>query len=450
MKKVHKSLLYLLLIAIIVGGVIYAWPRLPIITAYAAKDMCSCVFIAERDPGSIDKQDLSFFPMSLTKEKVNYDEKSVTASLFGLVKRKAVYREGLGCTVIIDYPEEEIRKQSLPAIPPPLYTKDTLWPRGDKLPDSLPAEVDYDKLAEAVDSAFDDPGADPFLKTQGVVVVYDNSLVAEKYSDGFDIYTECLSWSMTKSIINAMVGILVKEGKLDIYQNTEIDEWKTDARSAITINNLIHMNAGLQWVENYFSLSEVTKMLYMRGDMYRYSVTASPEYKPDSVWYYASGMANIISGIIRRTIGNDSVYYTFPYTELFHRIGMNNTVFESDPSGTFVGSSYCFATPRDLARFGILYLNNGIFKGDTILPEWWVKYTTTPANGSDGVYGAFFWLWNPIEFPDVPEDMFFADGFLGQRIFIIPSKKLVVVRTGYSMKDFDMNRFLKNIIEALK
>jgi CubicO group peptidase (beta-lactamase class C family) len=449
MKKILKSLLYLLLIAIVAGGVIYAWPRLPIITAFAAKDMCSCVFIAERDPVSVEKQDLSFFPISLAKTKINYDDRSVTASLFGLVKRKAVYRDGLGCAVIVDFPEEVIRQQSLPAIPPPAYTPDSPWPLGDRLPDSLPSGIDYGKLKEAVDSAFDDPGAEPVLKTQAVVVVYDNTLVTEKYADGFDMYTELLSWSMAKSVTNALAGILVREGKLDIYKSAGIDEWQTDSRSAITIRNLMQMNSGLRWVENYFNISEVTKMLYMRGDMYRYAVTAPLEYKPDSVWYYSSGMPNILSGIMRKTIGNDQAYHSFPYTELFYRIGMRNTVFETDASGNFVGSSYIFATPRDLSRFGMLYLNNGIFEGDTILADWWVKYTTTVANGSDGGYGAFFWLWNQAEFPDVPEDMFFCDGFLGQRIFIIPSEKLVVVRLGYSMADFDMNRFLKNIIGAL-
>jgi CubicO group peptidase (beta-lactamase class C family) len=449
MKKIFKSILYIIILGIIIFGVYWAWKRLPIITSFAAKDMCSCVFIAERDPESIEKQDLSFFPISLAKSKINYDEKSVTASLFGFVKRKAVYRNGLGCAVIVDFPEADIRQQSLPALPSPLNKSDIPWPYGDQVTDSLPVGVNYDKLAEAVDSAFDIPGAEPFKKTQAIVVVYGNTLVAEKYAEGFDKYTECLSWSMAKSITNALVGILVKEGKLDVYQSTGIDEWEADSRSSITVNNLMHMNAGLQWDENYFNLSEVTKMLYMRGDMYRYSVTAPEEYKPDSVWYYASGLANITSGIIRRTIGNDSAYHTFPYTELFNRIGMNNTVFETDPSGTFVGSSYCFATPRDLARFGMLYLNNGVFEGDTIFPDGWVKYTTTPANGSDGGYGAFFWLRTAVEYPDVPEDMFFCDGFLGQRIFIIPSEKLVVVRLGYSMKDFDMNEFLKEIIEAL-
>lgn len=449
MKRIIKSLIYLLIFGIILGAVIFAWPRLPIITAFAAKGMCSCVFIADRDPGSVENQDLDFFPISLAKTKINYDEKSVTASLFGFVKRKAVYRDGLGCAVVVDFPESTIRQQSLTAMPSPVYTAESPWPYGDRLPDSLPEGVDYTKLEEAVNSAFDPPGAEPLRKTHAVVVVYDNVLVAEQYAEGFDVNTECISWSMAKSITNALVGILVKEGKLDIYQSTVIDEWETDSRSAITINNLMHMNAGLEWVENYFNLSEVTKMLYMRGDMYRYSVTAPYQYEPDSVWYYASGLANIISGIIRATIGNDSVYYSFPYAKLFHRIGMNHTVFEADASGTIVGSSYCFASPRDWARFGMLYLNNGIFQGDTILPEWWVNYTTTPATGSDGKYGAFFWLRTPLKFPDVPEDMYFCDGFKGQRIFVIPSKKIVVVRLGYSMADFDMNEFLKNIIGAL-
>jgi len=449
MNKILKNLVWLVLIAIVIAGAVWAWPRLPIITAYAAKDMCSCVFVADRNPESASEEDLSFFPISLATTKVNYDEKSVSASLFGLVKRKAVYREGLGCAVVVDFPEKELRHQSRPYLTPPSITSDTPWPLGDRFQDTLPGGIDYVMLKTSVDSAFDAPGSDPFLKTQAVVVVYDNCLVAEKYAEGFDIYTECLGWSMAKSVNNALLGILVKEGRLDINKPARIDEWQQDERKEITASNLLHMNAGLKWVENYFNLSEVTKMLYMRGNMYRYAITAPYEYRPDSIWYYASGMANILSGMIRNIIGNDSVYLAFPYKELFYKIGMMNATLETDPSGNFVASSYCFATPRDWARLGMLYLNNGVFAGDTILPDWWVKYTTTPAKGSDRLYGAFFWLWNQYEFPDVPKDMYFCDGFLGQRIFIIPSKKLVVVRLGYSMKNFDMNGFLKNIIETL-
>jgi CubicO group peptidase (beta-lactamase class C family) len=317
------------------------------------------------------------------------------------------------------------------------------------LPDTMIPGLDYNKLEQAVAGAFDEPGNEPFKKSQAVIVVYDNIIVTEKYAEGFDMFTECLGWSMAKSVTSALVGILVKEGKLDVYKTTGIDEWQNDERSTITLNNLLHMNSGLQWVENYFNLSDVTKMLYMERDMYEYAISSQLIYDPDSVFYYSSGTANIISGIIRKTTGDDNIYHSFPYIKLFHHIGMVNTVFETDPSGTFVGSSYCFATPRDWARFGMLYLNNGIFEGDTILSEGWIEYTTTPANGSDGRYGALFWLHHQNEFPDVPEDMYFCDGFKGQRIFIVPSKKLVVVRMGYSMENMDMNEFLSNIIAAL-
>jgi len=450
MKKLLGRILYFFLLAVLIGAVIYAWPRLPIITAFAAKGMCSCVFIADRDPESVANQDLSFFPISLATTKVNYDDKSATATLLGLVKRKAIYREGLGCAVVADFPEEDIREQSLPAIPELLYKSDiTTWPLGDLLPDSIIPGLDYDKLEQIVTDAFDEPGSEPFKKSQAVVVIYDNNIVAEKYAEGFDMFTECLGWSMAKSVTSTLVGILVKDGKLNIYETTGIEEWQNDERSTITLNNLLHMNAGLQWVENYFDLSEVTRMLYMKGDMYEYTLHSPLIYKPDSVFCYSSGIANIISGIIRKTINDDDIYHSFPYSRLFHRIGMRNTVFETDPAGTFTGSSYCFATPRDWARFGMLYLNNGVFEGDTILPDWWVKYTTTPANGSAGIYGAQFWLHHHDEFPDVPEDMYFCDGFKGQRIFIIPSKKLVVVRMGYSLENMHMNEFLRNIIATL-
>ncbi len=450
MKKFVRRLLYYFILAMIIVAVIYAWPRLPIITAFAAKGMCSCVFIADRDPESVANQDLAFFPISLAKTKVNYDDKSVTASLLGIVKRKAIYRDGLGCAVVVDIPEEDIRNQSLPAIPELAYEPETSpWPLGDLLPDTLIPGLDYNKLEQVVAGAFDEPGNEPFKKSQAVVVIYDNIIVAEKYAEGFDMFTECLGWSMAKSVTSALVGILVKEGKLGIYETTGIDEWQNDERSTIILNNLLHMNSGLQWIENYFDLSDVTRMLYMRGDMYEYAVGSPLIYEPDSVFYYSSGTANIISGIIRETTGDDDTYHSFPYIKLFHRIGMGNTVFETDPSSTFVGSSYCFATPRDWARFGMLYLNNGIFEGDTILPDRWIKYTTTPANGSDGRYGALFWLHDQNEFPDVPEDMYFCDGFKGQRIFIVPSKKLVVVRMGYSMENMDMNEFLSNIIATL-
>lgn len=439
-----------MLLTVIVAIVVFAWPRFPIITAFAAKDMCSCVFIAGRDPASVEKQDLSFFPISLAKTRINKTEKSVTASLLGLAKRKAVFRQGLGCAVVVDRTEQEIRAQALDTIPAPACDPETsYWPKGNMLHDTLLAGVNYEALDTAVSHFFDAPGSEPFYKTQTVAVVYDNFLVFEKYAPGFDRNTELLGWSMAKTVVNALTGILVKEGSLDINKPAGIEVWANDERRTITIDNLLHMNAGLQWVENYFNLSEVTKMLYMSGDMYEYVVQRPLDYTVGSHWYYCSGYPNLLSGLIRHHLGDDRQYHMLPYRELFSRTGMSSAVFEADASGTFVGSSYCYATTRDWARFGMLYLNKGVFDGDTILAPAWIDYSLTPTNSPDNCYAAMIWLRTPGEFPQGFDDLYYMDGFLGQRVFVIPSKKLVVVRMGYGNGNMDYYKFISGITAAL-
>ena len=252
---------------------------------------------------------------------------------------------------------------------------------------------------------------------------------------------------MAKSYTNALVAMLVKEGKLDINQPIGFPEWKADGRNGITINHLMHMNSGLDWNEDYGNNSDVNIMLHKIGDMAQYTIDKKLLYKPDSVWVYSSGSTNIVSKIIRSKFNTDSAYYTFPYKSLFEKIGMHSAIWEVDASGTYVGSSYIYATMRDYARFGLLYLNDGCWLGERLLPEGWVDYTRKTANGSEGKYGAFFWLnYSGIDYPDVPRDMYCCRGHDGQYIYIIPSKQLVVVRTGFSKKGmFDYNAFLKNI-----
>lgn len=171
---------------------------------------------------------------------------------------------------------------------------------------------------------------------------------------------------------------------------------------------------------------------------------------PGSVWQYSSGTTNIVCNYIREVIENDSVYYALPRRELFDKTGMRSAIFETDASGNFIGSSYLYASMRDYVRYGLLYLNKGNWLGEQILPETWIDFTVTPADGSKGSYGAFFWLNKSKDYPDVPEDMYSCRGHDGQYIFIIPSKDLVVVRTGFSQKGvFDPNLFLKNILDAI-
>jgi len=452
MKKLIKRILWILLIAILVFATWFAWPRLPIMTAFAAKGMCSSVFLAEKEPERVNAEDLSFFPISLAKCKIDYEEKSVTSKVFGLAKRKAIYREGLGTVLLLDLPEEELRTESF-MIPKPGYDQDTInWPMGDVLPETLPGGVDYTELTAVLGEAIDGPGDEPIKKTLGVAVVYDNILIGENYLDGYDAWTKFHGWSMTKSVTGAMAGTLVMDGRMDIKASADIPEWSNDDRKNITVENILQMSSGLDWFENYFTISDATVMLMQSDDMFSSVVGCEAAHEPGSYWNYSSGDANLLSGLIRKAIGNDDEYHGYVYSHLFHRIGMLNTVVETDASGIFVASSFSYGSTRDWARFGMLFLNNGIFEGDTVLVPEWVEYMKTAAPASDGTYAATFWLKEPTAenaLVDVPDDIFFADGFLGQRVYVIPSKKLVVVRMGYSLKDFSLNDFLRDIIATL-
>ncbi|MEZ5071439.1 MAG: serine hydrolase [Bacteroidales bacterium] len=452
MKKIIRRVLWALLGALVLFVVWFAWPRLPIITAFAAKGMCSSVFLAEKAPDRVEAEDLSFFPISLARSRVDTANWSVTSTVFGLAKRTAVFRDGAGAVLVLDSDPETVRETGY-ALPEAPFDPDTVaWPLGDVLPGAVPAGVDLAKIRAVLDDAFDRPGDEPLKKTLGVAVVYKDTLLGERYLEGYDAGTRFHGWSMTKSITGALAGALVTDGRLDIHAPTGIPAWQQDERSAITTDQVLHMTTGLEWVENYFTISEATVMLMQSSDMLA-SVTACPlAHEPGTHWSYSSGDANLLSGIVRRSIGNDAEYHAYPYTRLFHRIGMLHTTVETDASGLFVASSYSYGTVRDWARFGILMENGGVFRGDTVLAPSWVEYMSRTEPVSDGFYGATFWLKEPSEeqaLTDVPADVFFADGFLGQRVYVIPSRDLVVVRMGYSLSDFNLNDFLKKLLEAL-
>ncbi len=258
---------------------------------------------------------------------------------------------------------------------------------------------------------------------------------------------------MAKSFANALTGILVKQEKMDIMRPADIEEWKGDERSKITLNDLLRMQSGLKWNEDYGSRSDVNLMLFNEGDMSRFAVKSPPEYPAGTNWKYSSGTANIISSLIRKEFESDTACYAFIQDQFFEKIGIIDAVFEVDPSGDFVGSSYLYATARDYARFGLLYLNDGVFDGEQILPEGWVDYTRTPASASNGEYGALFWLNRSGKFPSAPEDMYSCNGHDGQYIFIIPSRELVIVVLGFSPKpdnEIELDRLLKDVLATVK
>ena len=449
-KRILKSLLFLV-IMLFMAIILYINYIAHGITGYAAKNLASGVFVSGRTQESIESEDINFFPVKYSKNTVDYDSKEVT-SRFLIWKSKAVFNEGLGCTLVNDFSAEEVRNLDYPPVNLPRTDPDTIaWPAGDMLSDTVPPGIDMEKVNELLDRVFADTL--PYKGTFAVTIVYKDQIVAERHRDDFSRSTRFLSWSMAKSFTNAMVGLLVKDGMVDIYKPVMLDKWVKDARKEICLIDLMHMNSGLEFNEEYskVKLTDATTMLLKHGDMGDYASSKKLLYKPDSIWYYSSGSTNIIQDYLRSVIGNDGAYLSYPRKALFNPTGMRSVIWEPDASGTFVGSSYLYATSRDYARFGLLYLHNGNWLGEQVLPENWISLTTQPARGSNGKYGALLWLNLSGEFPGVPADLFYCDGYDGQFIFIIPSLQLVVARSGCSPgNSFNEKKFLKEITEAIE
>ncbi len=449
MKKRISLTIGLIIIGVLIWGLYYLNSLLPIITGYPAKYLCSAVFISNRMPAEVEAVDLNFSFIRFVSSEVNYHEKSVT-SRFLWGKSKALYREGFGSTLLRNTDAAALEKIKFPDAAGTGYNQDTVaWPMGNILPDSNTG-MDKRALIEIGEKLMVHKtyGGDAFA----FVVVHQGIPAVERYKAGFTDKTRFLSWSMAKSFTNALAGIMVKDGLLDIHQKADIPQWKNDTRRQITIHDLMQMQSGLEFNEEYGNRSDVTLMLYTKYDFAGFASEKPLEFTPGSYWYYSSGSTNIVNYLMRKKFRDDRTYYSFAPTRLFNRIGMPDAVFETDPSGTLVGSSYLYATARDFARFGLLYLEDGLFNGERILPEGWVTYTTTPAKYSNGNYGSFFWLNRGKYYPSAPEDMFSCNGHDGQRIFIIPSKELVVVVLGYSPKktnEMNFNLLLRDILKTI-
>jgi CubicO group peptidase (beta-lactamase class C family) len=448
-RKILKISGILLLLAI----VIFVYSALPIITGYGAKNLCSCVYLSDRTADDVIDNELGAFPLSIGSFRLHLSDSSATATVLGLAKKKAIYRKGLGCTLVNEVTESALRSQQFDKPPFP-YDQDTVaWPAGNLITQTIDSGVDRSQLNKAIEEAFEETNPEALKVTRGIVVLYKGQLVAEKYAPGFDPNTVQIGWSMSKSVTNALVGLLVKQGELDLYERAPVPEWsdESDPRHAITLDHLMRMSSGLKWSEIYALPSSATNMLFKDASMAATAAAVPQDVAPDTEWKYSSGTTNIISGIIRNALPKDR-YWSFPYDSLFHQVGISSAVWEPDASGTFVGSSYLWMTPRDWARFGLLYLNDGVWQGQRILPEGWVQYSSSPTpTAPRGQYGAQFWRnGDPAGFPDVPADAYFANGYQGQSVIIIPSKELVVVRLGYTQSDnFDFNGLISGVIKAI-
>ena len=441
----------------------------PIGTGFVSKYLCSSTFVSNRKPEVVYQEDI--LPVNALTKMMDYtidrQQKTVSSNSFGLFRSTAIFREGCGCTLVIGVTAKEMRNQKLVESGfkenRPSHGTDLPWPTGGHGPvDPSTMGIEKQKLEKALDAAFSEPGPQKSRKTRAVVVVFNGRLIAERYAPGFNKDMPLLGWSMSKSVTNALIGILVRQKKLDIMRPAPVPEWQheDDSRKKITLDQLLRMSSGLKFEERYGPLDDVTHMLYGSHDFAAYAAAKPLEIEPDGKWYYSSGTSNIVARIVRKTVENEyEYYYRFIYEELFDKIGMYSAILEPDSSGTFVGSSYASATPRDWARFGLLYLNDGIWQGERILPKGWIKYTTTPTTKAPkGEYGAHMWLNagsptdpNNRKWPGAPRDAFAALGFQEQNVIVIPSKKLLLVRFGATTdrESWNTDEFIKNFLDCL-
>jgi CubicO group peptidase (beta-lactamase class C family) len=477
LKKIAFGLMVIVLLGI--GFIIYFLVArvAPIGAGYKAKMLCSYLFLSGRQPEPILANDLEpFNPLfKFVSTEVDYENRSVTATAFGFVKRRAVFNDCLGSTIIP--PSWQPGKLQFPNAcvdPEPAEPDAVPWPTGDlNATWTFPGEIDEVKLHEALDKEFSEPDPEKPRRARAVVVVYKGRIVAERYARGFNKDMPMHGWSMTKSITSALVGILVGQGKFSVNDPAPIPEWKNpgDPHGRITIDHLLHMSAGFDFHHDVNPTGQRQQALFGAIDSTAYSIECPLEVEPGSRWEYANANPHSLWRIIRDTVsGTDEDYLAFPRRALFNKIGMRSAVIEPDPYGNLIGTSFGWATARDWARFGLLYLNDGVWEGERILPEGWVDYTRTPAPAAGYKhYGALFWLnagagefagmtrekkglRNSPPFPGLPEDAYFAMGHDGKVIAIIPSCQLVVVRLGLSRSNetWDYEDFMIDILGAVK
>jgi len=315
----------------------------------------------------------------------------------------------------------------LPVQPPGVDWPTQAWPVGE-LDEALIAPL----LAEAFGSA---PKAE-LGETQAVVIVRGGQLIFERYAAGFAPDVTCRSWSMAKSLTHALVGIAVADGLLDIHAPADVPAWRTagDPRGDITLDHLLRMSSGLAWLEDYEPgrRSDVVEMLFGPGkdDVAAFAEAKPLAHAPGTFFYYSSGTTNIICRVLARTLGlGGEAFAAFMRERLFDPLGMTSATPRFDQAGTFIGSSYCFCSPRDFARFGLLYLRDGVWEGRRLLPPGWVDYARTPTfqqpgGEVEGPYGAHWWL------DRAGAGSFSACGYEGQHIAIVPDRDLIIVRHG--------------------
>ncbi|MBR7744296.1 serine hydrolase [Phycicoccus sp. BSK3Z-2] len=425
--RVLGRLLLVLLVVAVAGGVYVYRQQSPLLhtgTGYAAHNACAVTLLAGREDPDTDLPPNPLVPY-LTGYVNEAGRSSTSAVAWLLAEQQAWYEPGYGCTVAEERPADPGRATEVSGDPNPFSDAPSPEPTGG--------------LSDALGLAFGDDLDEEDrerLGTRAVVVLRGGDLVAERYAEGFDAQRRQLGWSMAKSATNLLVGRYVQERGLSIEESGLRPEW-TDERADITVDQLLRMTSGLSWDETYALGTPITQMLYAEPDMAAYAASRPLAHQPGTYQQYSSGSTNIACSWL--TAQADVPDTDFPRRALFAPLGLSSAVWEPDAAGRPVCSSYLWASPRDWAALGQLALQDGVWGERRLLPEGWMTRSTTltsVAESEDPNYAAGWWVNElpdgSLVNPDLPADAYWASGHDGQRLYVVPSEDLVVLRLGFS------------------
>ena len=432
-------------------------------TAGFAKTLCSAVFVTGLDP-AFAAENVGFFSSPyeqrrhVTAIEVDQDERRVRLTLPDGVVRTAKFNGDHGCVALpIDAEDVFFDPVDIPSALPDPWTQ--MWPMGDAVPNTPLAEgVDAAKVAEAVDAAFDPPEG----LTAAFVVTHRGRIIGERYGDGIDLHTPLESWSMGKSLTATLMGVLIQQGVYDLWQPAPVPEWQTegDPRQEIRIADILRMSSGVRFrgvadpdLDPALGYPDHLYVYTGTVNSFEWAATRPQQWPPNTIGRYRNSDPVLTNYLVRLGVeGRGDDYLSFPQRELFDKIGVRGMVLETDPYGNYLLQGYELAPARDWARLGNLYLQDGVWNGERILPEGYAEFVSTiaPAWQADGrpIYGGFFWINTTGTFP-VPRDAYYMSGAGGQTTLIVPSHDLVVVRQGHYAGAGAGGRALRNALALL-
>ncbi len=429
--------------------------------------MCNGLFTGNRTLKNVFAQELAFLPQPVGTPRggdyvINKTRQAVAIGAGeGTPIMRAAFREGIGCVILApDQTFEDIDRLPILELPyPPGDPATIAWPDGDLITDrSLPAGVDAAALQAASDWAFDRES--PEQVTLSLLVVHNGRILHERYAPGMDMTTRTRTWSTAKSIAVTLIGMLVDQGRMQLDEPLGL-EWlprarspETDPRNAITLRHVLNMSSGLDTIDNGgLEYATGSGMSYWAGaSSVRGALRQAMIREPGTNWDYENYDTLLAVYKMKQVLGKQA-YREFPRRALLDKIGMRNTLVSTDRFGDFILSSQVYTNARDLARFGMLYLQNGVWNGERLLSEEWIDFVRTPAPATVGrgsQYGGQWWLV-PENRDDVPKDAYSTSGNRGQYAVVVPSHDLVIVRRGldYGRQGFDRWGLVREVLKAI-